>query len=207
MRRTRDQYFTPEYATTGLLARAPRLRMLSLRTLRGRVLECCSGAHHITNILTGAGLSVVTNDLDPAFQADFHLDMRRPTSWTTIINAVGPIDWCVSNPPFECALEIVTAARLFVPNLAWLLRISFMEPTESGTPEKVIKTTGRRMPATAPRAPFLEADPPNGVIYCPRISFSGDGHTDSATVAWHLWTADPIPRPIDVIRQPRRVAA
>lgn len=195
-RRAKDAYFTPEFATYGLLARVP---------VCGHVFECCSGAHHITNPLRSDPRvmpKVTTNDLDGQWSADWHLDMRLPSSWQTIRDSVGPIDWVVTNPPFEVALDILEAARLFVPNIAMLLRVSFMEPTACGTPEKHL-ADGRVLPATKPRGPFLQQHAPNGVIYCPRISFTGDGHTDSATVNWLIWSEQRIAKPVDVIYVPK----
>ena len=56
--------------------------------------------------------------------------------------------------------------------MAFLLRLSFLEPTLT-------------------RREFLRANPPKRVIVLPRISFTGDGRTDSVTCAWLIWTTGP----------------
>lgn len=192
-RRVNDFYPTPAGVTRALLRRVD---------LTGRVLECCSGEGHISNELArhAPGIAdLITNDLDPRFDADLTRDAADPAFW----REVGPVDWIVSNPPFDRALDIVeqavTHARIGV---AMLLRISFLEPTEHGRTARVA-ADGRPMPAQRPRAPFLEANPPHRLLICPRISFTGDGRTDSATVAWFVWYRQSYARlgAVEVIRE------
>lgn len=100
----------------------------------------------------------------------------------------GNIEAFVTNPPFSCAYEIV---RNLVENqplgvpVVCLLRLTFLEPTYE-------------------RGPWLERCPPNLVYVCPRTSFTGDGKTDSATVAWMIWLPDGEPGGIHVFAKPPR---
>jgi hypothetical protein len=48
------------------------------------------------------------------------------------------------------------------------LRLSYLEPVRN-------------------RGAWLAAHPPTGLIVLPRISFTGDGQTDTVTCAWMVW--------------------
>lgn len=155
MRRRLDQYFTPASATRELLEQM---------SIRGTVLECCSGDDAITAPLRSAGLMVCTNDIDPAMPSDFHRDMAAPESWVTT-----SFEWVISNPPFSLAPQIVPLAFASASvGIAMLLRLSFLEPVEN-------------------RGAWLNANPPTHLIVLPRISFTGDGKTDNVTCAWMVW--------------------
>jgi hypothetical protein len=75
------------------------------------------------------------------------------------------------HPDGECAFKILTNALFTCKKVAMLLRLSFLEPTRE-------------------RGPWLAKNPPDLVIVLPRISFTGDGKTDSVTCAWMIWDAD-----------------
>lgn len=79
-----------------------------------------------------------------------------------------PTDAFVTNPPFTHALEILENLRSQAPFVALLMRVSFLEPTRA-------------------RSAYLAANPPDMLIVCPRVSFTGDGKTDSVTCAWMVW--------------------
>ena len=49
-----------------------------------------------------------------------------------------------------------------------MLRLSFLEPCHN-------------------RYAFLEKHPPTALYAVPRLSFTGDGKTDSVACAWFLW--------------------
>ena len=74
----------------------------------------------------------------------------------------------ITNPPFSDAFEILVNAHKQGLDVAFLLRMSFLEPTVE-------------------RGEWLAANPPDLVIVCPRESFTGDGQTDSVTCAWMVW--------------------
>lgn len=114
---------------------------------------------------------VWTNDVDPSREATYHLDAADPASWRMF----PAVDWVVSNPPFNRALRILSLA---VPHarvgVAFLLRLSFMEPT-----------------ILDGRGAWLEANPMSRLIVMPRIPFKGGRATDSVTCAWMIWQRDP----------------
>jgi hypothetical protein len=158
MRRPGDFYPTPQWATEELLRR---------ESIQGNVLECCSGLGHITHPLKCGPLieHVVTNDLNPSYPADYHLDVRKRDSW----KAFPTVRWVVTNPPFNAAEQIVPLAlEHTITGLAVLLRLSFLEPTYD-------------------RQDFLSKNPPTKLIVLPRISFTGNGKTDSVTCGWMIW--------------------
>ncbi len=160
MRRKHDFYPTPEFATRELLNRV---------SIGGNVFECCVGDHAISRVLhEGPRPSyVLTNDIDAACHADFHENAAARVSWEYFTNR--SIAWVVTNPPFQFASLIVPLAYEFAEEgIAMLLRLSFLEPTED-------------------RGAWLNEHPPTSMIVLPRISFTGDGKTDSVTCAWMIW--------------------
>ena len=58
-------------------------------------------------------------------------------------------------------------------------------------------TTGA--PRCEGRGAWLAAYPPTTLIVLPRISFTGDGNTDSATCAWFVWDRDAASQRIVVV--------
>lgn len=162
MRQAWDWYPTPSWATSRLLDSAPSMR-------GARVLEPCVGAGDISDALIGAGCCVETNDFDRRVVADSHLDATFVRSWQEIERP----DFVVTNPPFSLAPAIVPLAwEHATVGVAMLLRLSYLEPCEN-------------------RATWLEAHPPGKVLVLPRISFTGDGKTDSVTCAWIGWAKQP----------------
>lgn len=106
-----------------------------------------------------------TNDLDISRKADAHMDMTDPASWKRIPRP----SWVVTNPPFADAGKILANALDHARHgVAFLLRLTFLEPVEQ-------------------RARLLRENPPKRLIVLPRISFTGDGKTDSVTCAWMVW--------------------
>ena len=79
------------------------------------------------------------------------------------------IGWTITNPLFNLASQIVPKAYAASSvGVAFLLRLSYLEPCVD-------------------RGNWLAQHPPNKLIIMPRISFTGDGKTDSATTAWFVW--------------------
>lgn len=158
MRREHDFYPTPQLATRELLSRV---------NIRGRVLECCSGAGDIVTPLTeDKRITLVdTNDLDRRHLAKWHEDATDAAWWKTLPE----YDWIVTNPIFLSAHKILPLAVKHAKiGVAFLLRITYLEPCEG-------------------RGLWLSELPPDGLIVLPRISFTEDGGTDSATCAWMVW--------------------
>lgn len=156
-RRVNDFYPTPGRATELLLEYCPEL----LRT--GKVLEPCAGDGAISNVLQQFFDEVGTADIDPQWNCDVTADAKTITTHSRAV---------ITNPPFCEAFEIV---RNFVEQdlpSAFLLRLSFLEPTEK-------------------RGPWLKEFAPDGIISLPRISFTGDGKTDSVSCAWMVWNVAP----------------
>ncbi len=128
-----------------------------------------------------------TNDIDEQRQAGHHFDAADQACW---IKMARP-EWVVTNPPFNKAhLVLANALGHAVEGVAMLLRLSFLEPTEA-------------------RARLLVECPPRRLIVLPRISFTGDGKTDSVTCAWMVWDHDDMIEPgIEIVpvseRDPHR---
>lgn len=139
--------------------------LLKVVTIWGSVLEPCSGQGAISEALISDNRWLKTNDIDPAMPSMLHADATTPEFW----QGWAENQWVVSNPPFKAATQIVKLAHAHASiGVAMLLRLSFLEPCED-------------------RAEFLSEHPPNVLIVLPRISFTGDGKTDSVTCAWMVW--------------------
>ena len=126
-----------------------------------RVLEPCSGTGQISRRLAALGFAeVATNDLDPAAPAQTHADyLAQPFQ----------AQWIITNPPYAQAFPFLAKAmRESTLGVALLLRLSFIEPTRQ-------------------RGAWLSAHPPTAVLVLPRISFTGDGRSDTVTTAWFVW--------------------
>lgn len=163
-RRLLDSYPTPGQLTRALLARV---------SIGGVVLEPCAGAGQIVEVLQASPdvRGVLVNDIDLDFGRGGY-DAADPSSdlWKTV---GGSVDWVVTNPPFNQAMPILENAwDAALEGVALLLRLSFLEPTNG-------------------RGAWLEAHAgylSDLIIFgSPRPSFTGDGRTDSATVAWMVW--------------------
>lgn len=160
MRRENDAYFTPASATEQLVG---RLR------LTGVVCEPCVGEHAIAEVVKREAITrLITNDLDRKRAADFHEDAAHFVFWRQL-EAAGGVDWVVTNPPFLVAVEILKYAHAHArKGVALLLRLSILEPCDD-------------------RGEWLQEHPPTRQIVLPRISFTGDGATDSVTCGWFVW--------------------
>lgn len=163
-RRPRDFYETAPWQVDALTDHVPELS--------GAIWEPCVGDGSLLAQLLGNRPDlgpIITNDIDPTRPADYHLDATRADSWREIARQHGPPHWVVTNPPFRVAFEIlqhaVTIARTGV---ILMVRVSFSEPT-------------------AARGPWLAAHPSSKRITLERWSFTGNGHSDSATTEWLIW--------------------
>jgi len=166
-RRPLDQYETPPHYVQPLLDLIGPLTGLT-------VYEPCVGKWHIAQFLTGAG-HLSTNDLDPQCAATIHEDARSERAWP--FAHADPdddfrVDWTITNPPFSDELVILQHALANSRNVAFLARLSFLEPTLT-------------------RAAFWAAHPPTDLIVLPRYSFrlndAGKRQTDSVTCCWIVY--------------------
>lgn len=158
-RRKHDFYPTPTWATEHLLKCCPDLYRLS-----NGAIEPCAGDGDIAKYLYPFFDYVHTLDIDPTRKVDKIFDARELV--------VSSDETVITNPPFNQAIEIVKNFVQSGARSAFLLRLSFLEPTEA-------------------RGEWLAENPPAGLIILPRISFTGDGKTDSVTCAWMVWNIQP----------------
>lgn len=160
-RRLKDAYYTPAALGKVLLAHIP---------LPKTVFEPCAGDGALASIFP-ASCQIITNDIDIAKNTDYHANACYFDIWRKVIYNHKP-DWCITNPPFSSA-EFILANALYseIPNVAMLLRLSFLEPTKG-------------------RAPLLDkfrhCISDIIVVGQPRPSFTGKG-TDSVTTCWIVW--------------------
>ena len=167
-RRPHEFYETPPHYTRALLKHitiAPS----------ALVFEPCVGDGSIIKALpTGTRW---TNDIDPARSAYTHLDTAKP--WLGALRNEESFDWTITNPPFSLEEQILEQALIHSRNVAFLARLSFLEPT--GTEKK----RGRR-------DFFKKYAPPSKLIVLPRYSFrnndKGKKGSDSVTCCWMVWS-------------------
>jgi len=166
-----DRYYTPhDGIVTWLLTLHPQILMPDLANLdkTSTVLEPCAGTGRIARCLRAHGLDVITGDYDKEVDVDHHWD------FTLAAHTTAPAtDWIITNPPYKRATDMVIAARARCARVAMLMRLTWMEPTFE-----------RRRIWTRPGQAPQYVHPIH-----PRPSFDGVG-TDSATVAWFVWTPD-----------------
>lgn len=180
MRNHLDQYPTPPWQTWSLLKRVQ---------ISGRICEPCVGDGAIIGAISARcpNQGFITNDIDEKYPAGSHLDATLKGSW----DCEDRPDWVVTNPPFNVAIEILKHAYEHAKfGVAFLLRLSFLEPTSL--------VTVRKGQVTYAREAWLVAHPPSKIIVLPRWRYKGNG-TDSVTTAWMVWRtgevkgmADPI---------------
>lgn len=172
-----DFYATPAFATRELLRYVP---------IQGHVLEPCVGKGDISQVLATDDriVSITTNDFDTNIpNSHYYLDATLPSTWEyltdpnrNITPSVPHYDWIISNLPFNQAHEILPLAFAHVKiGVAFLLRKSFTEPTFN------------RQDWLKEHEEYLAH-----IIYLPRISFTGDGKTDSTAVDIFVWTKEKV---------------
>ena len=163
-RRALDRYLTPDWATRALIKEFPEIA-------GGRLLDPCCGDGRMAALLAGRFDSVLLNDLQPNPSVNrWNMDARNIELY-----AEARPDWVITNPPFLAAGGIAwTAIHQAAIGVALLLRCTFMEPVESRS--------------------WLQRMPPTAILALPRISFTGDGATDSAPSWWFIWSSRVRPR-------------
>lgn len=150
------------YETTGELVDA-LMGMVSIPA-NATIVEPCNG-HGAISKRIGAlrrDVTVRTYDIDP--EKAPHVADARTLVYPNDARIV------ITNPPFDGAFPILVNAMQQGLDVAFLLRLSFLEPTVE-------------------RGDWLRDHPPQALIVCPRTSFTADGKTDSVTCAWMVWTS------------------
>jgi len=146
--------------------------------ISGRIAELGVGDGAIVRAAAPFSLEArwVTNDLDPLWPADYHMDATDPALYETI----GPVDWHVGNPAFSIAVESVNLAIDHARvGVAMHLRASIHEVLKSGI-----------------RRTWLHARTPTGILWLPRFAYqrskkSGKWTQDSVCACWVIWMKDP----------------
>ncbi len=159
-RRELDFYETPPALVKALIDRVH---------IDGTVFEPTAGDLAIARFFPDC----LTNDIDSDKDTQTHFDMTLPESWEYFNR---PQDWVITNPPFSVASKILPYAFDWaVKGVAFLLRLSYFEPTED-------------------RGTWLTQHGlyhSNTIVFNPRPKFKlnkkGQASSDSATVAWFVW--------------------
>lgn len=184
-RRELDKYFTAKVITTSFLKRylpIPQNPSALFQRKTGLICEPCSGDGGMAQAIKEhfPWATVITNDIrpEPNVVTNTALDATLPSTYVAMHEAAGgqpwcasPIQWVITNPPFDQALDILKASYDSVEvGVAMLLRLSFLEPT--------IK-----------RAEWLMTHKPAAmhVLGSPRPSYTSNGRNDSITTAWMVW--------------------
>jgi hypothetical protein len=179
-RRELDFYETPDWM--------PRTVLEYVGNFGGTVLEPCVGDWAIANVLAEYGVQLVTNDIDPLRQADFHLDASKSESWEKF----PVVDWIVTNPPYNQGFDIIRHARDYAKvGIIMFPRMSFFEPWKR-------------------RGGWLERYPATLVVSLPRYQFKrndkGKWAYDNAAVWGGVWQKDgTVYQPSFRVRSPKSI--
>ena len=167
MRKQLDAYYTPEMAIKEL-----ERSMGGNLERHHRYFDPCVGTGNIPKGFSRIPLANwKTGDIGWSVKPDIVGDATKHGLWSDLMRSNHDLtpDWVITNPPFNGAFDILKHAMEYSENgVALLLRLSFLEPTYE-------------------RGEWLAQHPPNRLIVLPRISFTGDGKTDSVTCAWMVW--------------------
>lgn len=176
-RRQFDAYPTQAKVTNALVDRVH---------ISGGVCEPCVGAGQLADVIwedTDASC-IYTNDVDNQYNVDrnkyggVHYTDDATLQWASIWGHT--YDWTITNPPYNTAIDILRNSwNSSHIGVVFLLRLTFLEPT------------GVR---SGDRGLWLREHEDNMTHLItmgqPRPSFTNDGKTDSATVAWMIWQRD-----------------
>jgi hypothetical protein len=165
MRRENDYYPTPRWATAHLLSHLPF-------AITDPWVEPCVGSGDIADMVEQAGYAGFRNDLDCEHDADFYGDATDPETWDVFELFMGARPaWCITNPPFNQASQILPLAmERCTKGVIMLLPLSYLEPC-------------------ANRGQWLEQHQDRmSIVFLPkRASFTGDGNTAMVATAWFIW--------------------
>lgn len=163
VRAASDFYETPSGVVRAILPHLPALRPFDPCAGRGAILTA-SG-------MRGDGIELHEEHAEFARRAGHAVDTADAltTPWLTRHGRAPSL--VIANPPFALAQEFVELALAAVDpvrgTVAMLLRLAFLESRK--------------------RAAFHQAAPADVFVLAERPSFTGNGKTDSAAVAWMVW--------------------
>lgn len=157
--------------------------------IRGVVIEPCAGSGAISNRLWEKhlqhqrGSRIIPCDIVPRIAPCHVWDATKQEDWEALIALDTPgaptkPDWAITNPPFNLAYQILPLALQFCPNVAFLLRLSYLEPTKNRF--NWLNANADQMVALIPISPRPQF----------RLNSHGELDSDSVTVAWYVWSAN-----------------
>jgi hypothetical protein len=168
-----DYYPTPEAITKVLLSK--------LGGINGAVFEPCAGQGAISDVVSKLNPEFEVLESDLRWGGNSPRDATTKDFWDywsghSLVNHLGAgvaFDWVITNPPFNCAAQILEYAWEYCETgCAFLLRLSFLEPT--GNRSEMLKAMSDHMRYVIPVSP--------------RPKFRRDTNSsDSVTCAWFVW--------------------
>lgn len=188
-------YETPDPFTRWLFQ---EVAVQSGRPIVGQIFEPCVGDGALIraaqSLPAGQDRQWITNDLDPRWSADYHEDAASPALWQRQgIQAIGGIDWTVTNPPFTPAIDIINLALQHSRvGVAMHLRASIHEVLKNTDRTK----TGKLRKNPGVRRTWMAEHTPTGILWLPRFAYqrsksTGKWATDSVCACWVVWLKDP----------------
>lgn len=174
MRRALDKYRTPPWMTEAFKESFPAIG-------GGLLIDPCCGDGRMAKALEPHFHRELQNDIDRSETACCHHDdATNPgcSFWQVSgSRAYGRTSWVITNPPFAHAAEIAQRALSVTPNVALLLRMTWLEPR--------------------PNRMWLGEHPPDYMLVLPRGSFTNGG-SDMTSCAWYVWGDAGLVKPIRV---------
>jgi hypothetical protein len=190
-----DKYYTPSYSIYPLL---PLINWDNINS----VLEPCAGRGIIVKTIRE-----YLNDIDHRMPYIYDYDLDTGIDYLS--TSLGKFDICITNPPYNRALEFIQKALNDCPTVVMLLRLNFLGSQERKSfwrdnPPTHILTLSKR-PSFVSQCPYCKMFYNTGdYIYCVdcqtklRLDFKLRETTDATEYAWFCWDghnniiADPI---------------
>lgn len=140
--------------------------------LDGYILDPCAGGCPQTTMSYPEALESIGIAFGAIDTIDIRKDSRARIKDDYLLqDTAGRFDAIITNPPFSLAIKVIEKALLDVKEGGWvvmLLRLNFLE--------------------TDKRKPFWDKQMPRYIfVHHKRMSFTGDGGTDSVAYAHYCW--------------------